>query len=93
MRGTFLVIKLITFDNEEKEMVDSLKYIVVGIGTTHNASAASKNRLKITKAAYYKLKRIWTKNQYSRNNKMKMYKINIIYMLLYVGRMLEYNQQ
>lgn len=57
MRGTFQVIKLIAFDNEEKEMVDSLKYIVVGIGTTHNASADSNNGLKITKAAYHKFKK------------------------------------
>lgn len=57
MRGTFQVIKLITFGNKEKEMIDSLTYIVLGIGTTPNASTDSKNGLKITKATYYKFKK------------------------------------
>lgn len=60
MSGTFLVIKLIKIDNENKEMVESMTYIVVGIGTTDTARADLRNRMKNTRAAYYKFRKIWS---------------------------------
>ncbi|XP_063408720.1 uncharacterized protein LOC134692200 [Mytilus trossulus] len=76
-------IQPITLNNEELEIVDSFTYLGSVIDTNDNATSDIRNRIKKARTAYYKLRKIWTSNQYSRNTKMKIYKSNVISVLLY----------
>ena len=57
-------------------------------GSTANISA----RLKKTRAAYYKLRKVWASSQYRRKTKLRIYKSNVMSVLLYGAECWKVNQ-
>ena len=93
------VMKIKTDDNQptiigidDIETVDSFTYLGsvmdAGIGSTANISA----RLKKARAAYYKPRKVWASGQYRRKTKLRIYKSNVMLVLLYGAECWKVNQ-
>ena len=49
-------------------------------------------RLKKARAAYYKLRKVWAPSQYRRKTKLRIYKSNVMSVLLYGAECWKVNQ-
>ena len=88
-------MKIKTDDNQpsvigidDVETVDSFTYLGSDKGSTADTSA----RLKKARAAYYKLRKVWASSHYSRKMKLRIYKSNVMSVLLYGAECWKVNQ-
>ena len=56
------------------------------------SAADISTRLKKARAAYYKLRKVWASGQYRRKTKLRIYKSNVMSVLLYGAECWKVNQ-
>ena len=84
------VMKIKTDDNQpivigidDVETVGSFTYLGSVMDADKGSTADKSARLKKARAAYYKLRKVWASSQYRRKTKLRIYKSNVMSVLLY----------
>ena len=93
------VMKIKTDDNQpivigidDVENVDSFTYLGSVMDVDKGSTADISARLKKARAAYYKLRKVWASGQYRRKTKLRIYKSNVMSVLLYGAECWKVNQ-
>ena len=93
------VMKIKTDDNQpivigidDVEIVDSFTYLGSVMNIDKGSTADINARLKKARAAYYKLKKVWASSHYRRKTKLRIYKSNVMSILLYRAECWKVNQ-
>ena len=93
------VMKIKTGDNQpivigidDVETVDSFTYLGSVMDADKGSTADISARLKKSRAAYYKLRKVWASGQYRRKTKFRIYKSNVMSALLYGAECWKVNQ-
>ena len=73
-----------------KTKTDDNQPIVIGIDDVETADISA--RLTKARAAYYKLRKVWASGQYRRKTKLRIYKSNVISVVLYGAECWKVNQ-
>ena len=76
-------MKIKTDDNQPIDDVDSLTYLGSFMDADKGSTADISARLKKARAAHYKLRKVWASSQYRRKTKLRIYKSNVMSILLY----------
>ena len=74
------------------ENVDSFTYLGSVMDADKGSTADISARLKNARAAYYKLRKVWASSQYRRKTKLRIYKSNVMSVLLYGAECWKVNQ-
>ena len=74
------------------EMVDSFTYLGSVMDADEGSTADISTRLKKARAAYYKLRKVWASGQHRRKTKLRIYKSNVMSVLLYGAECWKVNQ-
>ena len=69
--------------DEEIECVDNFTYLGAVIDVDKGATADITSRLRKARHAFWRLKKVWSSNQYSKKTKLRIYKSNVMSVLLY----------
>ena len=92
-------MKIKTDDNQpivigidDVENVDSFTYLGSVMDADKGSTADISARLKNARAAYYKLRKVWASSQYRRKTKLRIYKSNVMSVLLYGAECWKVNQ-
>ena len=93
------VMKIKTDDNQpivigidDVETVDSFTYLGSVMDADKGSTADISARIKKARAAYYKLRKVWASGQYRRKTKLRIYKSNVMSVLLYGAECWKVNQ-
>ena len=90
------VMKIKTGDNQPIVIgigdVDSFTYLGSVMDADKGSTADISARLKKARAAYYKLRKVWASSQYRRKTKLRIYKSNVMSVLLYGAECWKVNQ-
>ena len=92
------VMKIKTADNQpivigidDVETLDSFTYLC-SVMDADKGSTYINARLKKARAAYYKLRNVWASSQYRSKTKLRIYKSNVMSVLLYGAECWKVNQ-